>query len=172
VQVSVGTLNRFQPGARVYPAVDPWDRNRIVEQQWHQFFGDFVRGNVPVRESYGPKAGFAPGYPDIAAVGIDYAGGFAHQPGVRKRQVPRYGPSREEARIHDGPCAQVHPTMSHNAWSSAEEEEESRRALARENRYHEARMIEIQERRRALESSGWKPGYKWCSVHQKWTRAS
>jgi len=176
-KVTVGSLNRFQPGARVYPAVDPWDRNRIVEQQWHQFFGDFVRGNVPIREAHGPKPGFSDDLSDITAVGI-YPHDWSHQPN-RRDGSGRAGysiaadPLGREGRVHDGDCDAVHPLVSHDRWADRDEEEE--RALARENRFHEARMIEIQEKRHALARTAVResrPGWKWCPAHQRWTRAS
>jgi hypothetical protein len=43
------------------------------------------------------------------------------------------GLSREEARLHDGDCGSVHPTVSHGDWArGGEEEEEERRRLVRQ----------------------------------------
>ena len=53
-QVNVGTFSKVGPGPRTYLANYAWDTKRIVESQWHQFFGDYVGGRVPVTESLPP----------------------------------------------------------------------------------------------------------------------
>jgi hypothetical protein len=124
-------------------------KNQYNRARFNEAFSQMVRGGYRIREA-GPKSGFAPGFPDISAVGTDYSGDFPHRPNYRSGRRQRgytddNNPLRrgeEEAKIHDGPCSQIHPTMSHADWSSAGEEEEERAKL--ERRYYRA----VEEARR------------------------
>ncbi|HVH16488.1 MAG TPA: hypothetical protein VNA15_12335 [Candidatus Angelobacter sp.] len=66
--------------------MNAWDRNRIVENQWHSFFSDYLNGRMRICE-FGPKAGFRAGSDDIAALGI-YSDDFPHS--ARYRRAGRW----------------------------------------------------------------------------------
>jgi len=149
--VSVNSFNRFQPGGRVVEPIDNWDRNHLAQTRFHGFFTGYVSGRLPVRESL-------PAY--NKAIGpVSYGGrnkqrnrpagtpdwyqslpgepGFGEPANMNRRRHPAYGGytdgTEEEARLHDGDCGSVHPTLSHGDWvrGGEEEEEEMRRSRAR-----------------------------------------
>jgi len=152
-------------------AIDPWTRNHLVNEQWGAFFTNYMNGRMPVRESL-------PAYSRPCGP-VSYGGRNRQRNrpvGVPPWYKPLPGepaadmdPSREEARLHDGPCGSVHPYQTHRDWAASEEEEERRRI---KSKYFEA-VEGARDLGKAHESTT--PvregrGWKWCSTHQRWTR--